>query len=145
MTRKIAVLRFAICGMALAIAMRSATADAPTWMHAAANVPLPTYDAKTNAVLLYSEDVTTVMPDGKMKGIERRVYKILRPEGRDYAVAHAHVGHDTHVGSMRGWCIPKSGKDYEVKDKDAIEKTVEGFGELVTDIRVRTLPIPAGE
>jgi hypothetical protein len=114
-------------------------------MGSTSNAPLPTYDPKTNAVLLYSEDVTTVMPDGKTKGIERRVYKILRPEGREYAVAHAHVGHDTHVGSMRGWCIPKSGKDYEVKDKDAIEKTVEGFGELVTDIRVRTLPIPAGE
>jgi len=107
-------------------------------------VPLPTYDAKTNAVLLYSEDVTTVMPDGKMKGIERRVYKILRPEGRDYAVAHAYVGHDTRVGSMRGWCIPKSGKDYEVKDKDAIERSV-GAGELVTDLKMRILPIPAGD
>jgi Domain of Unknown Function with PDB structure (DUF3857) len=145
MNRKFVLLSFAISWIPFALTSETAAADAPSWMHAVANAPLPTYDSKTNAVLLYSEDVTTVMPDGKMKGIERRVYKILRPEGREYAVAHAHVGHDTHVGSMRGWCIPKSGKDYEVKDKDAIEKTVEGYGELVTDIRVRTLPIPAGE
>src|SRR5882724_10796361 len=87
----------------------------------------------------------TVSPDGKMKGIERRVYKILRPEGREYAVAYAYIGSDTHVGSMRGWCIPKEGKDYEVKDRDAIERTVGGAGELVTDLKLRSLAIPAGE
>jgi hypothetical protein len=108
-------------------------------------VQIPAYDAKTDAVLLYSEDVTTVMPDGRMKGIERRVYKILRPEGREYAVAHAYVGQDTRVGSMRGWCIPKSGKDYEVKDKDAVERTVGSAGELVSDLKLRSLAIPAGE
>src|SRR5262252_6429313 len=91
-------------------------ADAPGWMHSAAAAPLPTYDAKTDAVLLYSEDVTIVMPDGKIKGIERRAYKILRPEGRRYAVAEAYIGHDTRVGSMKAWCIPQQGKDYEVKD-----------------------------
>jgi transglutaminase-like putative cysteine protease len=145
MRRKFVGLSCAVCCTALAMATQATAADAPAWMHAAANAPLPAYDSKTNAVLLYSEDVTTVTPDGKMKGIERRVYKILRPEGREYAAVHAYVRQDTHVGSMRGWCIPKSGKDYEVKDKDAIEKTVEGYGELVTDLRVRILPIPAAE
>ena len=85
-------------------------ADAPGWMHAAASAPLPTYDAKTDAVLLYSEDVTIVMADGKIKGIERRAYKILRPEGRNYAVAEVYIGHDTRVGSMKAWCIPQQGK-----------------------------------
>jgi Domain of Unknown Function with PDB structure (DUF3857)/Transglutaminase-like superfamily len=134
-----------LLGVAVVVATAAAAADAPGWMHAAANAQIPSYDAKTNAVLLYSEDVTTVMPDGKMKGIERRVYKILRPEGREYAEVRAYVGRDSRIGSMRGWCIPKSGKDYEVKDKDVVEKTVEGAGELVTDLKVRSLPIPAGD
>jgi len=62
----------AICGSLLADVRQAMAADAPAWMHAAANAPLLSYDAKTDAVLLYSEDITTVQPDGKMKGIERR-------------------------------------------------------------------------
>ena len=145
MKRKLKTCFLVVCGIGLLTLPKCAEADAPAWMHAAANSPLPAYDGKTSAVLLYSEDVTTVSPDGKMKGIERRVYKILRPEGREYAVAYAYIGSDTHVGSMRGWCIPKEGKDYEVKDRDAIERTVGGAGELVTDLKLRSLAIPAGE
>ena len=39
----------------------SAGGDAPPWMHALVNVPLPTYDEKTDAVLLYSETNVTVV------------------------------------------------------------------------------------
>src|SRR5689334_10492569 len=53
--------------------------DAPAWMHAAVNAPLPPHDEKTDAVLLYSEDITVVQPDGKIKSVSRRAYKILRP------------------------------------------------------------------
>ena len=124
----------------------SARCDAPAWMHAAASASLPTYDTKTNAALIYAEDITTVLPDGKMKGIERRAYKILRPEGREYAWARAYIGHDTRIGSMRAWCIPKQGKDYEVKDKDAIDRSLGlAGGELITDLKIRMLQIPAGD
>jgi len=144
MTSSNKLLSAALFAIAFCI-LPKASADAPAWMHAAANAPLPTYDAKTDAVLVYSEDVTTVSPDGKIKGIERRAYKILRPEGREYASAHAYVGRDAHVGSMKGWCIPKQGKDYEVKDKDAIERSVDASWEMVSDLKVRILAIPAGE
>ena len=131
---------------ALAIVAPVTRADAPAWMHMAASAPLPTYDAKTNAVLIYSEDVTTVMADGKMKGIERRAYKILRPEGREYAVAEAYIGHDARIGSMKAWCIPLQGKDYEVKDKDAVDRSLGLMGgDLITDLKIRTLKIPAGD
>src|SRR6266699_5496918 len=92
MKRKLTTCFLVVCGRGLLTLRKCAEADAPVWMHVAANSPLPTYDSKTSAVLLYSEDVTTVSSDGKMKGIERRVYKILRPEGREYAVAYAMSG-----------------------------------------------------
>jgi hypothetical protein len=38
-----------------------ASGDAPQWMHALVNAPLPTYDEKTDAVLLYSETTATVI------------------------------------------------------------------------------------
>jgi hypothetical protein len=58
-------------------------------MHAGASAPLPPHDEKTEAVTLYSEDVTAVQSEGKIKIIERRAYKILRPGGRDYGIAYA--------------------------------------------------------
>src|SRR5258708_3731324 len=54
---------------------------------------------------------------------------------------------DSRITSSRGWCIPAQGKDFEVKDKDATERgytDVEG-GELVTDVRVKMISIPAAE
>src|SRR5262245_41936081 len=97
----------------------SARGDAPAWMHMAASASLQAYDARTNAVLIYSENIVTVQPDGKTKEIERRAYKILRPEGRGYGTVEVAIGHDDKIGSMKAWCIPQQGKDYEVKDKDA--------------------------
>src|SRR4029434_8260829 len=120
-------------------------ADAPAWMHAAASAPLPAYDAKTDAVLLYSEDITTVTPDGKVKSIQRRAYKILRPDGRRYAAAVAYFDNEQRVGSMRGWCVPKEGNDYEVKDRDAIEKAAREGWEFASDSKIKVLAIPGGE
>jgi len=123
-----------------------AKADAPGWMHSAASAPLPAYDEKTDAVLLYSEDVTTVTSDGKMKGIVRRAYKILRPEGRKYGEVYGYSGRDQKIGSMKAWCIPAQGKDYEVKDRDAMERSLSVFGgELASDMKMRVLTIPAAD
>jgi hypothetical protein len=51
------------------------------------------------------------------------------------------------VTSLHGWCIPAQGRDYEVKDKDAVEASppmVDG-GELVSDVKVKVLRIPASD
>jgi len=121
--------------------------DAPAWMHAAATAPLPPHDEKTDAILLYSEEVTIVQSDGKMKGFERRAYKILRPDGRGFGTARAYPSSATKVGAMRGWCIPAQGKDFEVKDKDAAETAAFDIenGILASDLREKILKIPASE
>src|ERR1043166_9084677 len=63
--------------------------DAPSWMHALVNAPLPTHDEKTDAVLLYSETNVNVISADKIKTTVRRAYKILRPDGREYGFAFA--------------------------------------------------------
>jgi hypothetical protein len=95
--------------------------DAPAWMHSLVNASLPKYDEKTDAVLLYSEEILNVQPNGKIKSTERRVYKILRPDGRRFGRIHAYFDSETRITSIHGWCIPAQGKDYEVKDKEALE------------------------
>lgn len=140
----------ALAALALSFLALSAPAragDAPSWMHALVNAPLPEHDEKTNAVLLLAEDTFTVQGNGKMKRIERRVYKILRPDGREYGTAYANFDSETKINSMHGWCIPAQGKDYEVKDKDAIETALFGVqnGELMSDEKTKVLAIPAAE
>ena len=121
--------------------------DAPGWMHALVNAPLPAHDERTDAVLLYAEDILNVQGSGKIKSISRRAYKILRPDGREYGVIHASYDGETKITGIRGWCIPSQGKDYEVKDKEVVETGLLGVenGELLTDLRTKHLRIPAAD
>jgi hypothetical protein len=121
--------------------------DAPAWMHSAVNAPVPAHDEKTPAVVLYSEDVLTVQPNGKMKRVRRRAYRILRPNGKDYGTVLANFDAETKITSLHAWCIPAQGKDYEVKDKDSYESALRGVanGELASDLRSKILTIPAAD
>jgi hypothetical protein len=120
--------------------------DAPQWMHALVNAPLPAYDEKTNAVLLYSERNVSVISADKMNVRVREAYKILRPEGRERGIAVVSFNPQKKIKNIQGWCIPAQGKDYEVKEKDSIEASpnTEG-GELITDTKYKILHIPASE
>lgn len=135
-----------LVGVCLA-APRASAGDAPPWMRALVNAPLPEHDDKTDAVLLYAEDVLNVQANGKIKSVERRAYKILRPDGKGYGTLHATFDAETKITNIHGWCIPAQGKAYEVKDKDSIETALFGVanGELVTDIRTKLLQIPAAD
>jgi Domain of Unknown Function with PDB structure (DUF3857)/Transglutaminase-like superfamily len=131
----------------LASSLPALAGDAPPWMHALVNAPLPDHDEKTDAVLLYSEEIISVQANGKIKEIDRAAYKILRPDGRHFGKVQIAFTPDAKITNIHGWCIPAQGKDYEVKDKDTTETgylDVEG-GELYSDLRVKVMNIPAAE
>ena len=115
-------------------------------MHALVNAPLPTYDEKTDAVLLYSETNVTVISTDKIRTQVREAYKILRPNGRGHGTVSVYSNPQRKVKALRGWCIPAQGKDFEVKDKDAIEASpgING-GELIRDVTFKILRIPASD
>jgi Domain of Unknown Function with PDB structure (DUF3857)/Transglutaminase-like superfamily len=118
--------------------------DAPQWMHSLVNAPLPTYDEKTDAVLLYSETNVTVVSTDKITTQVREAYKILRPYGRNRGTLFVHFNPQRKIKTLHGWCIPAQGKDYEVKEKDAVEVSpnTQG-GELISDVKFMVLRIPA--
>ena len=125
----------------------SSAGDAPAWMHALTSAPLPPHDEKTDAVLLYSEEILVVQPNGKLKDIERSAYKILRPGGKEYGKQVFPFDNDSRINTVHGWCIPAQGKDFEVKDKDLTERgyiDVAG-GELMSDVRAKVMNIPAAD
>ena len=124
-----------------------AAGDAPAWMHALVSAPLPAHDEKTDGVLLYSERIITVQSADKFKITVREAYKILRPGGREYGTVTVSYNSHSKITGLRGWCIPAQGKDYEVKDKEAVEISlpkVDG-SELVSDVKDKLLRIPAAD
>ncbi len=133
----------ALCAVAV-VPRAAAGGDAPPWMHALVGATLPAYDEKTNAVLLYSETNVTVLSQDKVRKRVREVYKILRPDGRDLGTIGIDFGPSKKITSLRAWCIPAQGKDYEVKEKDAVDVAApaEG-GYLFEDTKYRLLRIPA--
>ena len=139
-----------LAGLALLVALcprpAAAGSSAPGWMHALTGVALPAHDDKTNAVLLYSDTTLTVQPNGKIKKLERKAFKILRPDGREYGTVAVYFDAETRITSIHGWSIPEHGDDYEVKDKDGVEGSlgIEN-GDLVSDLKRKILLIPAAD
>ena len=136
---------FAICVavIVVVIAPRAVAGDAPQWMHALVGATLPSYDAKTDAVLLYSETNVTVLSVDKIRTRVREAYKILRPEGRERGIVGVYFNPGRKITNLRGWCIPAQGKDYEVKEKDAIDTSAVAGYEVFSDVKYRVLRIPA--
>lgn len=125
----------------------SSRADAPAWMHNLVSTPVPDHDEKTDAVVLYSEKIVTVQSPEKIKYLVRKAYKILRPDGRDHGLVFVSFNSHSKVTSLRGWCIPAQGKDYEVKDKEAVEVSIPKItgSELISDTKDKVLQIPAAD
>ena len=138
---------FAVCVavivIVIVIAPRAVAGDAPQWMHALVGATLPSYDAKTDAVLLYSETNVTVLSVDKIRTRVREAYKILRPEGRERGVVSVYFNPGRKITNLRGWCIPAQGKDYEVKEKDAIDTSAIAGYEVFSDVKYRKIRIPA--
>jgi hypothetical protein len=119
-------------------------ADAPDWLHALTNVVLPPHEEMTDAVLLYSEDVTTVRPDGRLRTRTRKAYRILRPDGQRLGNVAVIFDGQSPISALHGWCIPAGGKDLVVKEKDTAETALPGIanGFLVSDMRAKLMHIP---
>src|SRR5215472_6695727 len=129
----------------LLLAVPARSGDAPQWMHALVNAPLPAHDEKADVILLYSEKVVSVQSADKIKTTVREAYKILRPGGREYGILAVSYNPRKKITALRGWCIPMQGKDYEVKDKEAVEVSLPKISgsELISDVKEKMLQIPA--
>ncbi|HYM33832.1 MAG TPA: DUF3857 and transglutaminase domain-containing protein, partial [Steroidobacteraceae bacterium] len=114
-------------------------------MRAQVNTPMPDHDEKADAALLYAETTLTVAPNGTIKKLGRLVFKILRPDGEKYGTVGIPFDAQSKITSLHAWSIPAAGKDYEVKEKDAVESAVVGVENsvLVSDVRTKLMRIPA--
>ncbi len=134
-------------GAALAAVLtpRLGIAAAPSWMRGLVAATAAGVTEKTNAALVYADTVVAVQPNGRIQRIERRAYRILRPDGASRGKLVFVTDGQTRITDVLAWCIPASGKDFEVKRRDAVEAGLSNVenGMLATDIRALVLQVPA--
>ena len=137
-----------LCGLTCALlfptaSLRASTAAAPDWVRAAAAQSLPVLPSSTKAVVLLNEETYTVGADGRATVHVRRVVKILRPQGREYAYPVVSYDKDSKVLAMHVWSIDPGGHEYALRDNEIIDVGAPGeAGELYSDERARVASPP---
>ncbi len=125
----------------VAFAPSPAAADTPAWLRSAAHETYPNAPPDTQAIVLIDEQETTVQSNGSVETTFRRAYLILRPSGKKFGIVTVPFDNETRITWVKAWCIPKDGKDYEVKEKDFLE--VGATEEFYSDNRMKAVEIPA--
>jgi Domain of Unknown Function with PDB structure (DUF3857)/Transglutaminase-like superfamily len=118
--------------------------SAPEWVKQASAQTLPTYPADTNAVVLLSDEDMSITAPGDYVDHRRRVVKILRPDGREEGKLWIHLGHEEKLLSLHAWSIDKTGREYELREKDFTEQN-PFYHSFYEDIRYRTARAPSSE
>jgi hypothetical protein len=126
----------------LAAAPAARAAKPPDWVMAASRVKLPKLPAKTDAVVLYSDQQTVVDSNGEVETRTRMVTRILRQKGSDYGEVVIPSTENFKLTYLKGWSVAPDGSTYEVKQKDAVETDLDP-GELYDDTHMFVLDIPA--
>src|SRR5579871_6265416 len=130
-------LRFAVLISLLGLCLGSASATVPDWLKQAAAEKLPTYPAETKAVVLDDQTEITIEGPGQYVEHDRRILKILRPDGRDYAQLRVHLRQQDKLLSVHAWSIDSSGHEFEVKDKEFEDVANLPSEILYSDVRFR--------
>ena len=122
----------------------AAKAGVPDWLRSLAQQPAKTYADDANAVVLLDDQETTVKDNGDIVTRERIAYKILRPEGKSYAVHPVYFDSGTRINSLHGWSITAKGLEYEAKEKDAFEQSLGGQKEF-DDAKRKVMALPGAD
>ena len=133
-----------ILGLCLGSAS-AATVSVPDWLKQAAAEKLPVYPAETKAVVLDHQTDITIDGPGQYVEHDRRILKILRPDGRDYAQLRVHLQQQDKMLSVHAWSIDSSGHEFELNDKEFEDVANLPSELLYSDVHFRHARAPAGE
>lgn len=122
-----------------------ASAAVPDWMREATSQTLPSYPPDTDAIVLLDDSSITIQGPGEYIEHYRRVVKILRQEGNEYADLHVYLKRDEKVQLLHGWSVDAAGHEYEVKDKDFAEMGSHPTYVLYEDDKFRHTHMPAAQ
>jgi transglutaminase-like putative cysteine protease len=117
----------------------------PDWIVQADASKAPSYSANTGAVVLLDDRLIIVAADGQATERERRVLKILRPRGREYAEIVARYSKDQKLDYFHAWSIGPDGHQYTVKDQEVRDEALGEWGILYDDLRAKVVKPPAAD
>jgi transglutaminase-like putative cysteine protease len=117
----------------------------PDWVHQAASQTLPSYPPDTNAVVLLTDENNTVISPSEYVEHYRHVVKILRPDGRNEGRLNVELGQGEKLLYLHAWTVDKTGREYELKEKDFAEQSPYDSEDFYDDIHFRTLQAPSSE
>jgi hypothetical protein len=134
-----------VIGLVSVLLVAPCLAATPDWVRQAAAQALPKYDVETNAAVVLDEVSVTVSGPTDYLEHYRRAVRILRPEGRSEASLIVSLEPREKLHSVHCWALDRSGKEFELKDKDFAERGVAASFELYSDARARTGTCPAAD
>jgi hypothetical protein len=118
--------------------------DPPQWGLDAAKTPTPAYVKDAAAVVLYDEYLETVDAQGRAVERERRVKRILKPQGRSVS-CDVEYDVDEKVNYFREWTIAADQKQYQAQDTDFIDVGDLGIPIMLSTNKHRVVRPPAAD
>src|SRR5262249_1629524 len=110
----------ALLGVAALPVWASKNQPVPDWALQANKTHTPDSAKDAAAVVLYDEFLETIDNDGRATERERRVYRILKPQGRR-SWCDVEYDVDEKINYFRVWTIAADEKQYMAQDTDFAE------------------------
>jgi len=115
----------------------------PDWAMQAYKTKVPDYAQDAAAVILYDEFVETIDASGRAVERERRVKRVLKPQGRSEVTCDVGYSEDEKINYFRVWTIAANEKQYQAQDSDFIEEGDTGVPVMLSTNRARIAHAPA--
>ena len=125
--------------LALNVTANAAGEDAPSWLRQAAGATIPAYDKDVPAVVLVDDGTISISDDGRVSKVYNYAVRVLRREGRAYAVASVGYIPDTSkVKELRAWIVRSNG-DVKRYGKDEILDMAGAPNDVYDEYRVKRI------
>jgi hypothetical protein len=115
----------------------------PQWGLDAYKTHVPDYAKDAAAVILYDEFVETVDASGQAVERERRVKRVLKPQGRNEVTCSVNYSEDEKINYFRAWTIAADEKQYQAQDADFVEEGDTGVPVMLSTNKMRIARPPA--
>ena len=115
----------------------------PQWGMDAYKTHVPDYAKDAAAIILYDEFVETVDASGRAVERERRVKRVLKPQGRGEVTCTVGYSEDEKINYFRVWTIAADQKQYMAQDSDFTEEGDTGVPIMLSTNKARIAHPPA--
>jgi hypothetical protein len=138
----VAALLFCACKPGVA-GMLGKSQPVPQWGLDAYKTRTPDYAKDAAAVVLYDEYVETIDPSGQAVERERRVKRVLKPQGRGEVTCDVSYDEDEKINYFRVWTIAADEKQYQAQNGDFTEEGDTGVPVMLSTTKMRIAHPPA--